>query len=370
MMKKLLLITLGMTLVLALYGCKKPDEQAAQEQLEDNVAVEAPMERDPVYVKTAEVTVEEFSSELTLPGKLSAKETVVITAKVSGDITVLKKDLGESVKAGTVLGCIDAEMYALQTEKAKIAMETARLSYENQVKLHANNKALYESGALSKTAYDGSELQTNVSRLQKEMAENDFRLAQKNSNNTVIKSPVQGIVSERSIELGENVGMGSPLFTVVNVNELYAEAGVFESARAILQVGDEVTVISDTTGEEHIGTIAFIGPVPEQDTDLYPVKVLIGNSDQKLMPGMFVTMTVKTGVQESTVAVAKKAVFNDQGKDYVYVVKNDVAVKQEVVIGDSADSQFKVISGLVPGDQVVVTGKEYLEDQVPVIVNN
>ncbi|MFZ5967132.1 MAG: efflux RND transporter periplasmic adaptor subunit [Bacillota bacterium] len=361
-MKKLLILLLIISLGLA--GCGDKKSTMAEEG-----EAQGKQEQEAVYVKVEPVGTMDFENTLAFPGTMKPKEEVIITAKVNGVVDNVFGDIGKKVQKGDTLCKVDDTIYQIQFHKASAALNAEKIQYENLEKTYERTKALYESQALSKSDFESIESQFFMAKEMLQATENDYALAQENLSYTNIKSPITGIISEKNVLVGESIGPGSKLFTVVDIEQMYVDAGIAEKDIALIQKGQKVLIKIDALGGESMeGTVTHVGPVPDSESKTYPVKVLVKNTDQSIMPGMFSSIEIVTEAHAGALSVAKEAVLSENSVQYVYVEKNGKAYRTEVKTGFSNDKHIEITSGLKQGDKIITVGKEKVQDGSAVIV--
>lgn len=328
------------------------------------------VELEPVGVKVESVKKHIFSNNLRLPGEVVPFEEIMITSKVGGDIKLINVEVGQHVEKGQVLGNIDEKMYGLTRKKAELAVNSAKLNLDDAKKQFDNYSVLYKENAVSKSTYEIYEKALKLNEIALEMAKTDYESASENYEYTSIKSPIKGIVSHKGISVGENINMGSHLFTVVSTEKVYIEAGITESNVNKLNVGMLVNVELDSLqGSHYKGEVTHIGPVPGP-TNTYPVKILIENSESVIKSGMYATAKVELGKSLESIAVPKKAVQHDNGQDYVLIADGNNAKRLNITIGLSDEDYYQVLDGVNTGEEIIVSGQDIVKSGEPIIIQN
>ncbi len=342
-------------MAVAMSGCSagkadnaKPEDVIAQEEA--------------VMIKTTRAEMITFTDTVQISGTAGASEEAEITAKIGGDIFQLKGEIGDPVSKGQVLAKIDATRYALTKEKAGLGVSSAQLNYDQQKVDFERVKALYDQGALSKKEYEAAQNGYRMTEIALKSAQADLKSADINLRDTTVSSPINGYIGARMVNSGESVNPGTPLFTVVDLSQVTITAGIAESAVNTLKQGMKVQVTFDAlAGQTFEGTITQISPVQDQ-AKLYPVKIQVANPEGKIRSGMFASASVALSGGVEGLAVPKEAVLHEQGKDYVFVVSGDKALRKEVVVGLGDDKLYQIKSGVNAGDPVVTSGQETLKD--------
>ncbi len=198
-----------------------------------------------------------------------------------------------------------------------------------------------------------------------ENAKNSLKTATDNLNDSKIRAISSGYVSSKSASVGQMAAAGAELFTTKNTDKLMAEVEVTESVIPYITQGTKAVVDVASAGMEHIdGVVTTVNPTKNEKTGMYTVQVDINNTDGKLNTGMFAD--VKLAIQESdnTLTIPNSAITQEGEEYYVYTVTPDGtnAEKHTIAVGIENDDYTEVISGINPGDRVVVTGQSYITD--------
>ena len=359
-LKKILILLTIVSFVLA--GCA-PKE--ATEQTEEAIK---PIETVNVKVELTKNHV--FSNTLQIPGEVKPFEEVMITSKIGGDVISIKAEIGDKVEKGQQLAKFDDTIYSLSLRKAKLGVESAQLSLNDAKKLYDNNKALYDQQVVSKNTFETYEKAYKLAAIGLETARADYSSARENYNYTTVKSPINGIVSIKDASVGENLGAGTHMFTVVNMDQAYIEAGISEMNVNKLEENMTVEVtLNSVPGVSYEGVITHIGPVPGP-TNTYPVKILVKDTSQGMRSGMFATAQVALGGNQESLAVPKHAVQHKDGVDYVFIADGGQAKKIDVVLGLSDDDYYEVKSGLKEGLQLIISGQDMVDAGEAIKIQN
>ena len=274
-----------------------------------------------------------------------------IVPQAGGRITKINVEIGDFVKEGQVLAEID-----------KAQLQQAQLSLKNQEVELARLKSLYEAGGLSKSDLDAIELQYNVTKTQVENL----------LENTVLSSPINGVVTARNYDVGDMCSMSAPIFTVEQIVPVKLLVGISESDYSKVKKGDSVEIKADAVPDKTFyGKINRIYPTIDPATRTFTVEVVVQNNYRTLRPGMFVRATVNFGTNNNVV-IPDVAVVKQQGSGerFVYVLNQDGTVTyQKVVLGVRMGAEYEVLEGLEDGATIVTGGQIRLKDGIKVTVN-
>jgi len=307
---------------------------------------------------------------LALSGSLRALNQVSVKAKVAGEVREVFVREGEAVKAGQVLVRIDATEYQARLEQARGALLAARGQLDIATKARDNNKALVAKGFISKNAFDNAASQYDIARANVESAKGALDVAQKSMNDAVIRAPISGLVSSRTVQPGEKVPVDFRLLDVVDLRQMEMEAAVPAADIMNVALGQEVQVKVEGLQAPLIAKVARINPATQSGSRSILVYVLIDNPQGMLRVGMFgeaqLTLAKKTGV----LTVPQSAVQNDGASPYVYAIENGKLTQKPVKLGmqgnDGDGPAVEILSGLSDGAQIVRSNLGNLQPGSPV----
>ncbi len=366
-MLMVLLLAVGMLTA----GCGGGDEEPEAERA--------------VLVAVAEAEKGLLSRGDILTGKVAGKAEVNLVPKIPGKVESVAVDVGDRVQAGQVLMRLesaDIQAQVRQAEAGVAAAESGLLQAELNLQDTARNyermKLLYEQGAIPAAEFEKVEMGYKIARdqaeklapAQLEQARAALEAAQTAYSNTILTSPIAGIVAARNVDPGELAAQTMPVFTVVNIDSVLVQVGASEQQVNKIKAGQEVNVlISAVSSEPFTGRVTSIGPAADPQTRTYPVKVEIANPDHLIKPGMFAEVDLSTAENE-VILIPRDAVVHRGGTTAVFVLTgNEKAVElREIKTGGSDGLNIAVLEGLEEGEKVVVSGHDTLDDGTEVEV--
>ena len=249
-------------------------------------------------------------------------------------------EVGDIVRKGQVLVQLDASN--LQQVKSQV---------DNQQVEFNRTAQLYEVGGASKAEYDNAKTQLDVLSTQYR------QLVQ----NTQLVAPINGVVTARNYDNGD-MYTSMPILTVEQTNPVKLIINISENFYKLVKKGQTVDIALDAyEGETFSGQITIVYPTVDVTTHTFPVEITINNNSQKVRPGMFARATVNFGDAEH-VLVPDEALVKQigAGDRYVYVYKDGKVSYNKVALGKHIGNQYEIISGVEPGDNVVVAGQSRL----------
>jgi len=308
-----------------------------------------------MVVENPKVTVTTVNAEYVAqlqvyPTTIEADIVNNIAPQSSARINKIYVEVGDKVEAGQTL----AKMDAVNLEKARLQLINDSIEFGRIEQLH-------QIGATSQSDYEAMSLKYDVSqRTYKNLLEN-----------TVLTSPISGIVTARNYDEGDMYAMTQPLFVVQKINPVKMLINISESKYSQIKKGMEVDITTDAYGDKHFnGVVDLIYPTINAMTHTFPVEVKFANKDLSLRPGMFARVTVNYG-ENFRVIVPDRAVMKQvgSGEQYVYVLNADGTVTYTVVeLGRRMGNKYEVISGLDDNATVVLTGQTKLKNGIKVDV--
>jgi HlyD family secretion protein len=368
-------------------------------------------EKEPV------VRVEVAPAEKTAVRQLVAAEAVVfplkqatVSPKITSTIADFKVQRGSPVKKGQLLAVLENRDLAAQTEaskgdfdqadanyaitvnaglpqqlqKAELDAAAAKSAFDAAQKVYDSRKDLYQQGALPRRDLDSAQVALAQARSQneqaqkqlsdfermgkdqlikaaegtKESAEGHYRAAAAQLSYSEIRSPIDGIVTDRPLYVGDLATANQPILTVMDTSSLVAKAHVPQSDANQLKVGDPAEIRVPGEDQPVEGRISLVSPALDPGSTTIEVWVETRQANPKLKPGMTVSIEATAKTVPDAVAVPTGAVFkNAEGADYVLIAGADHKAHQKVVETGVKNAQWtEIVSGVKAGESVIVAG--------------
>ena len=273
-------------------------------------------------------------------------------------------DEGMRVSKGqklVVMDDVNTTSYRLQLDNAKANLRNVEVDYKRA-------QELLKIGGGTKQQVDQMEVQLINARNAVASAERALRNV---SENTVLTSPISGVVTARNYDPGDMTG-SLPILTVARTQPVKIVINISESELAKVRRGMPAIVTFDTYGDEIFnGTVTLISPTVDNASRTFGAEVTLPNGDGRILPGMFGRVELSLGTARRVV-VPDKAVVKQQGSGnhYVYVYNPDGTVSyNKVELGQRLGDSYELISGVEPGSTVVVSGQSRLANGVKVKVS-
>ena len=293
-------------------------------------------------------------------GTVRAKTISVIASRMMGTVTSLRVKEGDRVGAGQLLLVIDDSDVAQRVKAAEKGLEGAKQQRSLSDITYQRYKKLYDEKALARQELDQIETQKKVADIEYERAKAMLAEARVFHGFTRITSPVAGVVTEKKIEFGSMAVPGMPLLTVEDNSAFRVEVNADEKLAGRLKAGMPVSVIIESLNRELEGKVAEIVPSVDPMTRSFLVKIAL--SDRDIKNGYYARVSIPVGRKQSLL-VLKKAVVEKGQLTGVYTVdKNSVIAYRLVRAGRPYGDKVEILSGLNPGDTVIVDGVEKAVD--------
>lgn len=318
------------------------------------VATQEPGEIQAIPVKTAIVKTQSVVNNIEYTASLIPFEEVYLAPAAPGKIKKINVEIGDRVSEDQIVAVMDLS----NLESARINLLNLETNFKRLDTLNKTNSIAEQQYDQVKASYEAAKVSYQ------------FLL-----DNTKIKAPFDGIISGKYYEDGENFS-GAPntqagksaIVTIVQIRKLKALVGLPASYFPQIKKGMKVNVSSDIYPQDTFeGVIYNIYPVLDNATKTFTVEVLINNPGLKLRPGMFAKIQINLGKGDA-ILVPLIALIKQTGTDdmYLYVNKNNIAVKQPVKTARIFDDKTEIIQGISVGDEIVILGQNKLENQSPI----
>jgi RND family efflux transporter MFP subunit len=351
-------------------------------------------------------------------GSLAGDQQTDVAPQTAGKVVAVGVEIGSPVKRGQVLVRLDEAELKLRVEQAATQVEQARAAVrqaEEKIGLRSGQafdpnrvaevaaarvaldlaeknlrraEKLIESGDVSRSFYDEQRSRrdqlkeqyevavaqarqnyagVDVARTNVANAQSQLALARKNLSYAIIPSPIDGIVSERTADLGEYVSPQQKVATIVRTNPLRMRIDIPEQAIPEVRVGQSVSITTSAWPDKNFaGRVARIAPNVSATSRTLTVEAEIDNSGGALKPGQFATVRILQERAAPAVLIPARAVATEAGVSRVFVIKDGRAEQRLVQTGQTEGDLIEVKSGVDTDEQVATSNLEQLSDGIAV----
>jgi len=389
-----------------LVACSKPAEEK---------------EKAPVPVQVTSVTQATIRRIVQGEGALYPLDQASLMPKIAAPVQRFYVHRGDHVKRGQLLavlenrdliyaaaeskGAIDQAQSNLRTTevstipdsvvKAQTDLAAARDTRDSAKRVLESRQQLLKQGALAGRLVDEAQVAYSQAEGQHRAAEEHLKAlesirqdqikgataqvtaAQAHFNSqeaqvgySRIVSPIAGIVADRPLNVGEIANPGSPVITVVDISSLVAHVNISQSEVSAVRVGQTAILTQPGSKDEVEGKVTVVSPMADPNTTTVQVFIAIANPDQRLKPGMPVHAAIATEVYKAASVVPASAILpGEEGGTAVLTISADsIAHRRAVTLGVREGNQVQILTGVNPGEEVVIVGGMGLDDNTKVKV--
>ena len=341
-------------------------------------------EEKTVPVEVEVVSAGSIEETIELTGWIKANQIVDIASKVAGRVESLRVlsdrsdsvavEEGVSVKKGQQLAIIDHDVYLAQLVAAQAGIRAKEVELADAEREKKRVIALYEGGSATEQSRDKAMTAAELAAASLSLTRANLELAQINLRESMIVSPIDGIVTAKHIDEGNLIRSGDQIVTIADMKTVRVIVAATEKYGAQITVGMPAKIKVDAFAERTFGaSVHSIHPALDAQTHTIQVEIRLDNDELLLKPGMFARVTLITRRKDNVVVIPRDIVLGGKiDKHYVYVVEGasagKIARKHFVEIGIEQADRYEITNGLKAGQTLVVNGMNYLADGMGVEV--
>ncbi|BCK03589.1 MULTISPECIES: efflux RND transporter periplasmic adaptor subunit [Vibrio] len=316
-----------------------------------------------------------------LPGRVKAVRVAEIRPQVAGIVQHRLFKQGAEVKAGQSLFQIEPAPFAAEVDTAKANLQRAQVTYQRALDKEQRLKPLVEADAISRQEYDDVVLQRDQAAAEVAVAKATLTRRELDLKFANVKAPISGLIEQTLVTEGALVSStdATPMTRIQQIDQVFVDirrpASSLEAMREALAAnsdgepsiaGTKIEILrSNGTPYQVKGEILFSGINIDEGTGDVLLRVLVDNSQRLLLPGMFVKAKVLYSSYDNALMVPQQAVTHLAGAPHLWSIDQEgYAHLKPVKLGELIDGQYHVKSGISKGENIVIEGKERLEDGI------
>jgi membrane fusion protein, multidrug efflux system len=308
----------------------------------------------PVAVSASRVILQPWQATLHAVGSLSASQGIVIKPEISGRITAIYFRSGESIQAGTPLVQLNPALLKAKLAAAAAQTQLSRADYERAA-------TLYKQKVFAQADLDKALASYRANQAQQDQAQAAL-------DQTLIRAPFAGRLGLRLVEQGDSLDATKAITNLEAIDPLHVDFRIPGIDAGQVAIGAKVFIHSDAyPTQTFVATVYAIDSQIDTATRSLAVRASLNNTQQRLLPGAFVNVTLVVGEPQSLATVPETAVYNDVDGSYVYRIVNHQAIKTPVAIHFHQDGKIG-LTGVHTGEQVISIGGFKVTDKAPVII--
>lgn len=330
---------------------------------------------------------------ISVTGTLAAEEQVTLSLKVTGRLNELYVDLGSAVTKGQVIARLTPTDFNLRVSQADAALQQARVRLglspqgdDDKVEIESTGvvrqaRAVMDEAKLTKDRAEtfvkrgiaaradldaaDAALKVAEARYQDSLEEvrnrqalleqrrTELELARQALRDTSLTSPLDGIVRERHVTVGQYLAAGSPAVTIVRMNPLRLRMSVPERESQGIRLQQTVKVTAEGNPKVYEARVARVSPAIDEATRSLMVEAEVPNPRNELRPGSFASAEIVTAAAEKAILVPASALVSFAGVDKILVVKDGKVAEKRVTTGRRENGRLEIVAGLAAGDPVI-----------------
>lgn len=361
MKKKIILYALGLVIFTCMTSCKKEENKT------DTI-----VKLRPVKVVTADSALKNYVKSFS--GITQASVTSRLSFRVSGTLTDVFVDVGDTLEKGDLLARLDPTDYQIKVQEVSASLARAKAEWRNAKATYARVQALYERGNASLNELDATRAAAASGEAAVKSVEKQLELVKRRLEYTSLYSPGKCSVAYLDAEENENVAAGQPLMLLNCGDEIEVKIAVPSSFISKVHQGDTASIQIDSIKNKKInGRVKDVGVSPTGLMTTYPVIISIDKNISGIRPGMSAEVFIKTGNEESEggLWLPPVCVGEDRSGNFVYRVNDlggDVGEIEKVYVktGSLSDMGLYIEDGLKRDDLVVSAGVSQVKDKLKV----
>jgi RND family efflux transporter MFP subunit len=308
-----------------------------------------------VKVITLNLNPRQLEDKLNLPAEIEPYENLWLKSEAMGQILEVFVEEGQIVKKGQVLVRLDDRDYITTLARIEAGYNLAQTEYKRLSPLVKNNIA-------PESELDRLKAQIKDYEAQRESA----KLA---LSRTRIQSPISGRINELKAKKGDQLAPGSPVAQILQFEQVKVVVGIPESdVAAVFDLEEADVIIEALNGRRVKGKKVFLSRQPGTLARLYDLELLVPNPNGRILPGMFARVEIVKRVFEDALTIPIYALINKGDEYIVYVEEDGKARVRTVKIGMLSGWEAHILSGLVPGEKIIIVGHRFLDEGQPVEV--
>ncbi|MFV1883487.1 MAG: efflux RND transporter periplasmic adaptor subunit [Balneola sp.] len=329
-------------------------------------------------VETQQVSFSSIADQVRSFGTIKAQDVIAITPQVSNRITRFYVDLGDTVRQGQILAKIYDATFRDQLNQAEAQLEQSKIAVQRDSSQFERQRSLLERELISQSEYDIAFATYQSSLAQYQSSNAQLTQAQENFNFTEVRAPVRGVIISRNGEEGDIASTGQPLFEIANL--VGYETRIFLPVQdwRFVKIGQPVALrVSNEAKATAQGVVSRKSPQLDATTGLGEVVITLTQVGESIYPGVLTENVIDIVNKPRAIVISRSALVEkvetvvdpesntiQLDRTYsVFVSQGDsVAELRQLELGIEQGDRLEVLAGLRPGEQIVVTGQQSLQD--------
>ncbi len=349
-------------------SCNKTDKKAQLENLkqqqralaEEIKKLEKELNSDPTAssnekIKTVQITTVSpttFKHFIETQGLVETDNNIMVNPKMGGLVTNIYVQVGDQVKQGDILAQTESSVIEKGIEEVKTGLELATTVYQKQ-------KNLWDQKI-------GSEVQYLTAKNNKEGLENKLRSLQAQLAMTQITSPIDGVVDDILIRVGEVAAPGFGAIRVVNFNGIKVTANLADAYIGSIKKGDDVRIALPDFEDTIQARVSFVSQVVNPSNRNFSIETKLTKNDNRIKPNMLVVVNINDQTKHNVIVIDENIIQKTEFGKTVFIISNEngkkIVKSKNVKTGLRYQGKVEITEGLKEGDQLITFGYNDLEE--------
>lgn len=325
-------------------------------------------EQPPAKVVVDTVVAQEVAENQSVIGVLYYERTSEISTEVAGLVTSINVVEGQKVAKDDVVLKLDTEILERQIDLTRTRIEQIDLRIDNAKKNFERLEEIYEQSGVSEKVYDDASYAYQDAIKEKQATRDTLEKLLIQKKRSVIRAPFDGIVLHKNTDVGGWVPQGGRVVTIGSSADLFVRAPIAEKMLQFVDIGEKISVTINAFDKKVTGTVINIDPVADIKTKNVFVKINIPHQPL-VAENMSATVYISSGPKHKLSIIKRSALIKNQGKNYIYTVKEGKAAIMPVTVVSYLGERVAVSDPyIVPGMKVIIEGNERLRPDQAVAV--
>ncbi|MGI9263136.1 MAG: efflux RND transporter periplasmic adaptor subunit [Woeseiaceae bacterium] len=333
---------------LLMSACESGDE-ASEEDAEEEVAA--------IPVETIRPLRGDIDAMYSGTAPIEAFADATVIAKVGGEVREILVEEGDDVARGQILARLDGDRLRLEKNQAEANLRKLQRDYQRNVDL--KDKGLISEGDFEKIQYEMEALEAT------------FELAALELDYTEIKAPIDGVVSQRFVKIGNTIDVNEQTFQVTSLEPLVSYLHIPEREYRRIDPNQSASIQIDAlAGISFNANVARVSPIVDPATGTFKITIEVSDPSRRLKPGMFGRISIVYDSHPMALQIPRSAIIEEAGESAVFIVTDDTAEKRIIRTGYAEDGNVEILEGLSDDDEIVIVGQLNLKSGSKVSVIN
>ncbi len=302
-----------------------------------------------IPVEVTPITRGDISSFLLYNSTMETEQMADVFSRISGLVEKLYVEEAQTVKKNQPMVQLEQDEYILEEEKAKLQYDKSQSEFKRF-------EALKEKNLISQEEFENARLSLRQAELQ-------WKQAKLNLDYTIVRSPINGVIGERLVQVGDRIQPATRLFSVSNMEDKVVRVFVPQDELRKCYLNQPATITSEVLpNREFVGWVKRISPIVDPTSGTFKVTVGVKDPQNALHPGLFVSAKLIVDTHKDAMLIPKTALVYENERTYIFSVVRDSVQKIELEKGFEDAQKVELLNPLADTTSIVVVGQDGLNE--------